>query len=50
MTLQVDLDLESADPVQRFCTLFHGEEHLGEDHCKSFKGAQEVLREHKIEG
>ena len=36
ITLQVGL--ESADLVHRFSTLSHGEEHLGEDYCKSFKG------------
>ena len=35
MTLQVDLGLDSADPVRKFCTLSYGEEHLDEANTKS---------------
>ena len=37
MTLKVDIDLDSADPVHGFCTSSHQEGHLGEVNYKSFK-------------
>ena len=49
MTLKVDFDLESADPLHGFCTPSHCEGYLVEVNYKSVKIVKKILSGYKIE-